>query len=325
MMLLTYLLLGAAALAVARAGAALFFAVLTLPTALNLAASFNQDPLLIACCVLAAALLTRGDGPARFAALVPLTAAICAKTPYAPLLLFCLPPLAAAGAGRRGAAFLLAGLLPALWLLHISQFGFMDYAHPHYHPGPLWPGPRDIWLSDVRPAYNLYVLLARPLLIVTLPLWSVGVLWPLIWRPLLGMVGCDHGLLPAWEYPCLILALVVAVLGALQARLGWRAADAALAALALFAAFIAVELSLYLTYDTAGVGLIIGVQSRYYLPFIPFLLFPLGWAGERMTWLSGLSGIAPGWFCLPAMAMALVNAVALPLFIFHLYRMAGPS
>jgi hypothetical protein len=133
------------------------------------------------------------------------------------------------------------------------------------------------------------------------------------------MVGCDHGLLAAWEYPCLITALGAALLGCLAGPpAGWRAADAGLAGLALFAAFIAMELSLYITYDTAGVGLIIGVQSRYFLLFLPFFIFPLAWAG------GGRMRITPAWFCLPAMVLAAVNAWALPAFIFHLYRMAGP-
>jgi hypothetical protein len=94
-------------------------------------------------------------------------------------------------------------------------------------------------------------------------------------------------------------------------------------ALALFATFIAVELSLYITFDNAGQHLIIGVQSRYFLPFLPFFIFLLPWFG-RLRGAATLTAIPQGWFALPAVALALVNAWALPVFIFHLYRMAGP-
>jgi hypothetical protein len=171
-------------------------------------------------------------------------------------------------------------------------------------------------------------LLAHPTLIVSLPVMSFYWLWPITWRLIIGMVGTDHGLLSAWEYPCLLFALGVSALGTLAGRMeGWRAADTGLALLALFAAFIGMELSLYLTYNTAGAGLIIGVESRYYLPFLPFVIFILAWAGGPLGRLPGatrLSIIAPGWFCLPAVALAFVNSFALPTFIFNLYRTTGP-
>jgi hypothetical protein len=58
------------------------------------------------------------------------------------------------------------------------------------------------------------------------------------------------------------------------------------------------------------------VQSRYFLPFLPFFVLLLAGPG-------GVPRIAPGWFCLPAVIMATVNAYALPDFVFHLYRAAG--
>jgi hypothetical protein len=167
----------------------------------------------------------------------------------------------------------------------------------------------------VQPRYNISVLLAHPAQIFILPVASLCWLWALTWPLLLGMVGCDHTLLRPWEYPCLIIALGAAMLGALGRRPGWRAADTGLALLALFATFIAVELSLYITYDAAGLTKIIGVEGRYFLLFLPFFSLVLGGRMPR---------IAAGVFALPAMAMAVVNIYALPAYIFHLFRMPGP-
>ena len=326
-MLSVFLALGTAALWHAKAGAPLLFAVLTLPTTLNLGASYNQDGLIIASCALAAALLAReraGIGRGWLVGVAALSCVLCAKSPYAPLLGCGLLPLAAPGRWRRAAFVLLAALPPALWLWHITRFGFIDYLHPPYHPGPLWPGPRDIWLTDVQPRYNIAVLRSNPALILILPVRSLLWLWPTVWPLALGMVGLDHGLLAPWEYPCLVAALLTAALGAVDtAPEGWRPADAGFAAAAIFAAFLGMELSLYITYDTAGVANIIGVESRYYLPLLPFFIFLLPALG-LLPGGAALGRVARGWFCLPAAVLALVNVFALPAFIFHLYRVAGP-
>jgi Predicted membrane protein (DUF2142) len=322
MMLAAFLVLGAVGLSLARAGAPLLFAVLTLPTTVNLAASYNQDALLTATCVLAVALLSRGTRAGWRGALVALSLVACVKAPYAPLLLFCLCPVAGPGLWRRGGGVLLACVPPGLWLLHMHHFGYMVYQHAPYHPGPLWPGGRDIWLHDVQPGYNIQVLLAHPAQIIIMPVATIIWLWSHTWPLLLGMVGTDQTLLKPWEYPCLIIALAAAMLGARGSRPGGNrqsgAGDVGLALLALFATFITVELALYVTFDTAGITKIIGVEGRYFLLFLPFLVFVFqgGSGSARQRWA--------GWFCLPAVALAMVNVYALPDFVFHLFRATGP-
>lgn len=341
-MLLAYLLMGAAAIGLARFGNSLIFAVLTLPSAVNLASSYSQDGLIICACALAAGMLTRCHGrlgPSWFTALAALTAAILAKTPYMALLGFCLPPLlapsawrAAPGLPRRAGLVLLACALPGGWLLHsILSHSFADFLHyscPAYHPGPLWPGPRGIWVHDVRTARNLKVLLAHPLEIIWLPLSSAAKGWRETGRHMLGVISWNDVPIWTWEYPCLLPALGAAMAGAAAARPGWaRGLDAGFGALALFCAFIGMELSLYITFTRAGMARIDGVQARYFLPLLPFFIFLLPFCGRLLARLPGAAkcpAIAPGWFALPAVTMALVNAAALPWFIFHLYRMPGP-
>ncbi len=334
-MLAVYLLMGAAAVGLARYGNTLLFTVLTLPTAINLASSYNQDGMVIGACALAAALLTRcraGLSPSWCAALALLTAAILAKTPYMALFGFCLPPLLNPGAWRlaaelrrRSLMVLMACALPGLWLLHNK---LITYPCPPYHPGPLWPGPRDVWLHEVFPGYNLKVLLAHPERVISVPLASLPPQWHIERLRALGVISWDNVLIWGWEYPCLLVALGTAVLGTVCSRLGWkRGLDVGFAALALFSAFIGMEISMYITATRAGMAQIGGVQGRYFLPLLPFFVFLLPYTGKLLARLPGaarMPSIAPGWFALPAVTMALVNAYALPAFIFHVYRMAGP-
>ena len=320
-MLLCYVALGAAALALARFGGALLFAVLTLPTLLNLAGSFNQDAPMVAGFTLAAALLTRTEIRAWAAGLAVLSLTVSAKLAYAPLLLLGLTPLLAPGLHKRLLGVALAALLPGLWLLHVLHGGFIPAPVTPYHPAPLWPGNRSVWLHSAQPSDNIQVLLAHPWEIVRLPVITLIFFWPQTWRLILGMVGCDHGLIWAWEYPALVAALGMAMLGALAGRArGWRMRDGMLACLAVFAAFLGMELSMYLTFTPAGYLVAMGVQGRYFLPFLPFFIFVLAGLG------SGLARVRlpEGLFCGPAMALAGINLVALPWLVWRLYHGAGP-
>jgi hypothetical protein len=320
-MLLVFLAMGTAAIWLARRGNLLLFAVLSLPSAVNLAGSYNQDGVLLGCFALAAALLSRcrpGLSLGWCAALALLTAGVCAKAPYAALLGFCLLPLLDKGLWLRAGVLLLACVAPGLWLLHLHHAGLLAYHRPPYHPGPLWPGARDILLQQVTPGYNLAVLRAHPPQVVLLPVTSFVHDFSGHWRLMLGMLSQDHILIAAWEYPFLALGLVAALLGTPgPAPQGWRGWDAGVGWLVLFAGFIGMELSLYLSWTLAGLDRIEGVQSRYYLPLLPFLILLL----PRVPVPARLPR---GVFVLPAVVMAVVNVYALPAFIFHLFRMPGP-
>ncbi len=321
-MLLSYVAIGTAAIALARYGAVLLFAVLTLPGAINLGSSYNQDGLMIASCALAASLLTRGPGRSWLAGLAVLIAVVCAKTPYGALLLLCLPPLLAPGVWRRAGITLLAAVLPVLWLAHTLHNGFIPYTRAPYHPGPLWPGAHDIFLNTVQPRGNFQVLLVHPAQIFILPLITVKAFWWSTWPLILGGVASGNVRVPGWEYPWLIFALGAAAFGAAMTG-AIRAADAGLAALALFGAFIGMELSLYLTSTAVGLPYIEGVSARYFLPLLPFFIFLLPLLA-RLPGVARLPRPAPFWFSLPAALMAGANIYALPAYIFHIFRMPGP-
>jgi hypothetical protein len=319
LMLLSYISMGFAALRLARFGTGLLFITLTLPTSIFLGASCSQDGQLIAACVLAAALLTRVRPAAWWGALALLTAIALAKTSYVLLMLFCLAPLRACGVGRRAGAVALAALAPGVWLLHLHNMGFAPWPWPAYHPGPLWPGDKTIWLHDARPANNIRVLLSHPAQIFALPLHSLAAHWSETWRKILACVSVDYVLIQPWEYPCLATAIGFAALAPVTTAQHWRLVDAGFGLLILLACVMSVELSLYLTYTPAGETLISGVQGRYFLLLLPFCIFPLSWVTTRLPWRWLPSGL----FYLPAVTLALINTWALPFFLFQLFRIVG--
>lgn len=95
----------------------------------------------------------------------------------------------------------------------------------------------------------------------------------------------------------------------------------------LFATFLGMELALYVTWCNAGVDRIIGVNGRYFLPFVPFFIFILSWLASwpvRLPVVSQLDRV-PAWvFCVPTVGMAMLNVHFLPMFIFRAFQMPGP-
>jgi len=333
-MLLAFVAMGMAAVALTRTGAGLLFAVLTLPTLVNLASSYNHDGLMIGACALAVALLTRKQRGAWWAAVGLLVCVGLAKPPYAPLLLVCLAPLLGAGLWRRVLVVGLACMLPAFWLLHTVHSGFVSYPRAPYHPGPLYPGPHDVWLNAVEPGANMRVLLAHPTQIFILPLYTLRAFWGTTWPLILGGISLGNLRIPAWEYPWLVASLGAAALAVMGAARpvpgqnpGWGAVDAGLVVFAVFVSFIAMELSLYLSFTNAGLPYIEGINARYFLLFMPFFVFLLPAIGKglgRLPGMTRLARLAQGWFVLPAIGMAVTNVYALPAYIIHVFHMPMP-
>jgi hypothetical protein len=327
-MLLGFLLAGVAAIRLAAYGNPLIFAVLTLPTTIHLAASYNQDGQVIAACALSAALLTRaGPGPNRLwvAAAALLSLVGCSKTPYVAMLPAFAAPLGAPGLKRRILLVVLALVPPALWLVILLHGHFSPWPRAPYHPGPLWPGDRSILLTTSEPKFNIAVLKAHPAQILLLPITSFYTMWSTTWPDILGMINWGFVFIQRWEYPGLATSVIAAAAGTALAggQTGWRASDTALAALMLFGVFLGIELSQYVTYCDAGVTVIEFAFGRYFLPLLPFFILLLPGLGTPLRRLP-LNRLPAGLFCLPAIGMALVNIYALPHFILHLYQMPGP-
>jgi len=326
--LLVFLGLGATALAVARHGTAFLFALLTLPTTINLAGSFNQDGLIIASAALAAALLTRtGTGvgrSSRLGAFGLLELITLAKLPYAPLFLICLLPLKSKNLPVR---LLILGLAlgpPLVWLVYLVQGHFSPWPSPAYHPGRLWPGSRSVLFHSVELKYNLQVLAAQPLQIIWLPIRSFARDWVVLYHATLALLAWYGLPIWRWEFPSLSASLIIAFLGsALKANaLFWRLSDHMIVAVAVLLTFLAVYISTYISFDRAGTFYITGVSGRYFLPFLPFCIFLLPRFGLVQRGL--VARVPEVFFALPAMVLAAVNIVALPWAIFDVFGMPGP-
>lgn len=317
---LCVVLMGAAALLLARRGHALLFCTLTLPMTLNLAASFNQDGLLIVSCALAAALLTRtASRRSWWAAAAILGCVVAVKLPYAPLLaalLLPLPPprewLRRDGLPRRVGIALLVALPGLLWTWYALRNVSSPFMWPPYEAGPLWPGPRPAPFSTTNPMAQLSVLLAEPLRALTLP-WNTlsqdkGILLSAV-----GILGWLNLRLPESMYTVWGVAVAAALLCDLLAPTsrdaGGRLGDTALMLLAAVLCVLAIYLSQYLVWTPVGKASVDGPSGRYLLPVLPFLATSLPQAA-----LPHVGALRAACLALPVVAAA-AGVVVLPLVI----------
>lgn len=275
-------LMGAAALLLARRGHALLFCALTFPMTLSLAASFNQDGLLIGSCALAASLLTRTDSRRSWWAAASILGCVAAvKLPYAPLLaalLLPLPPprelLRRDGLPRRVGIALLVALPGLLWTAYALRYVSSPFMWPPYEAGPLWPGARPAPFDTTDPLAQLSVLLAGPLRVVTVP-WNTLSHDQMLLPSAVGILGWLNVSLPGFMYAAWGVAVAAGLLCDLLAP---RARDASSgfggAALMLLAGALCVwgiYLSQYLTWTPVGKATVDGPSGRYLLPILPFL------------------------------------------------------
>ncbi|WP_044559289.1 DUF2142 domain-containing protein [Azospirillum sp. B4] len=337
-----YLLLGVAALAVARRGRGLLFCLLAVPMSLSLAASFNQDCLIIAATALAAALVTRAEGRAdpmdsgayRGAALL-LAVVIAVKPPYLPLVAMLLLPLpgwrALRGAvvrqflPRRLAAAGLV-LLPAVtWVLLVQRGLATAVPRPAYEAGMIWPGPRPAIFHGTDAAAQIRVLLAAPWRIVTLVLHTLAVPHHFtgLFFEAIGVLGWLDLRLPKVVYQAWTLALALAPGADMRLRAGagarasacaaWgrvRWTEVVMLAVAAGAAVEGIFLSQYLTWTNVGWPAVDGPQGRYFLPLFPLFILALPRPAEE-----GTAGEGPMAALLPALvptAAAVLTLALLP-------------
>jgi hypothetical protein len=300
-----YLLLGAAALAMARRGRTALLALLLLPMSLSLAASLNQDGLLIGTAALAAALFSC-TGPAEsrgwpwWAAAGALACVIMAKPPYLPLALLMLLPLPLRRADwanipalwTRAIGVCVAVAPGLLWATAVTAFVSAPslwplLTDPGYHPGPLFPGDRTISLWTTEPRLQLQTLLAEPARFVTLPLQSVA--WHihvgLLQRMFVGILGTLSVTLPEMLYRLWFWALPAAAIADMLADKsgpGMRRTlpDVVLAVLTVVGSLWAILIYYYLTWTKPGWTEIWGFQGRYLIP--PVILMLTGLPGFRL-------------------------------------------
>jgi hypothetical protein len=322
--LLAYLVVASFALALARRGWRLMFAALSLPMTVWLAASCNQDGLLIASTCLAGALLTRAEAPrgaSYWGAAAVFACVIAVKPAYLPLAAFMLLPCA--GRTRRdwtsgGAAMAAVAVPGIIWALVTLRYvsGPLIWGAP-YHPGPLWPGAPDRWFAGSDPAAQTLVLLHHPSLVFTLPLQTLRSTGLLYVQEAVGILGTLNLVMADAIYPLWYGAIVIALLGDVLAPRGaWRpnAVAASIGLLAVAATVIAIFDLEYLTWTQVGDGpLIQGVQGRYAIPLLPMIAIALPLL--RLPFSRRLGAA----FALPVVAMAAVGMIYLPAIVLETY------
>ncbi len=303
--LMVFAVFGVLALRIARRGRALMFCTLSTPMTLMLAGSLNQDGLLIATAVLAAALMTAPTPRRRVAAAVLIACIGAAKPPYLPLAILLLLPLPEPGQwramlpdmSRRFGIGVIAVSLPLLWTAWMLTTVSTPTHWPAYAAGPLWPGTPGQVFTETDARTQLQVLLAEPSRFITLPLQTImRDTWPI--KQAIGLLGWLNIFLPKWLYGVWMVAIGCAALADLCRR---HAPVRALESVMLLAVAVlivwAVYLSQYLTWSQIGLSYIEGPTGRYLLPVVPLVALALprlrhgGWP-RLQAWLSAAPAIA---------------------------------
>jgi hypothetical protein len=300
---LAFVGLGALALGLAAYGEALLLAVLLMPMTLFLAATENPDGMLIAMVCLACALLTRGS---RVAGLVVMALVLGAKVPYALLLGVFLLPLGDPGLWRRMRHIAITLAPVVLWVILVVVFVGGPIPRPPYHPGPLFPGDRSIWMDHTAAAVNLRILLHSPSLLLTLPIDTLREQYRLYLAEMIGVLANLSITLPMKYYVAWAGALVCALAGVLVTpRKGASLADCAFVWMLLVATVWGLMISFYPLWSNAGLDFIDGPQGRYFILLLPFLLFAVP------SWRGGWR-VPPALPALPAIALGVFDLGFLP-------------
>ena len=313
-----YVLLGLAALLLARRAQGLLFAALLLPMSLWLGASCNQDGGVIATTVLAAALFSRGTARGWWAGALALAAVAVAKPLYLPLAGCAVLLLPARGLAlpmrAAGAALVVA---PALaWFAIAQHYAVVPFVRGEpFAAGPYWFGSPGQVFGAVDAGLQLQVLLHRPSLLFTLPV-RTALADPYLGKGVVGILGVLDIILPDWLYGLWFTALGALCLGeSLAAR--HAGAPGPLAAALMFACIAATVLALfdgqYLSWTYTGAALVQGVQGRYFIPLLPFVGLALP------TLRTAAAPALRAAFRLPALAAAAAGLAVIPALVLTTY------
>jgi len=269
--------LGLLALGLARRGRALLFGTLMVPMSLSLAASFNQDALMIAACALAAALLTGDSAWRRRLAAGLIALVVLAKPPYAAIAAMLLVPLpprfwASPVFWRRMSTTVLVVLPGALWILYTTLFVATPVPRFAYEAGPLWTGPRPASFIGTDTRAQALVLLSHPWLLLSLPANCLFAFKHavLLAAGAIGIFGWHDKALPFPIYAAWV-AGAIGLAGLCRAIIRPRWADLTLLGFAAVLTAWLIALSQYLSWTDVGEVRIYGPQGRYFLPLIPML------------------------------------------------------
>jgi len=322
-----YLLLGLAAVTVARGLRPVLLATLLFPTALWLGGSISQDGPMIATSALVAALLSRATGPGgwRYWTGGALLACVIAARPvYLPLGAVMVLIGWTDGklwAWRRLAGLAVAGLPPILWFFASRAVASGPMIGSVFTAGPLWPGTQGQTFAAVDVGNNLKVLLADPWRFVTIPWNTFSGEWHFMFKRMINGLGAGDVELPALVTTLWIGALCAAVLAAILRRSHDPrpmpfAGPVMIGGVAFTVLFI--YIGLYLTWTQTGQPIVEGVQGRYFIPVL--LIATLALPRFSLSRLPQRSGAFGAWLLLlPGLALGLAGLVLMPAIILSSY------
>jgi hypothetical protein len=298
-MLLVFLSLGAAALAIAAFGEAVLLTVLLMPMTMFLAGTVNQDGVLIPMTCLACAALTRGGRGFWWLALCLFVLVLGSKPPYILLLGVFLLPLRGLAFWRRVRNVALACVPLWLWIVLVVAFVAVPFDHPPYHPGPLFAGQAEVMLYHSNPLANLHILLADPVRFITIPTATIYRNGIQTLREMIGVLGLLQIMLPNPLYTLWGLSFSLSVAGLLVcARPGPELPrrPAAIAFLSVVTLIIltvwAIMIVQYMSWTLVGARHVQGFEGRYGLILLPFLILAVPWLGEDFE-LPAIPPLAP--------------------------------
>lgn len=297
----TAILFGWLALKLGRQPRWLLFAYLLLPTVLGLNSSGSQDALLFSLAGLAMAILSRALNDERLLSFselaimtLLLTACAAARPPYLLLVLAVfLPGLSM----RRSERWRALAPWVCVFVATVVCLGWLRLVHPigtYVSPG-------------AEPAVQLSFALHHPALAT--------------WRVVAGTAREVPGLLvkgtevlgaadvfpPAWIYALLLAGLAGVLLSAPHQALTNRRSRLLLALL-LAGVVAAISFAEYLIWNVPGSSRVLGLQSRYFLPLLPFafLLLP---PGRWQSWREPLLLVSMSIFLIGVLATPWVAAL----------------
>ncbi len=278
---------------------------LLLPTELALNASCSQDALLLPAACLAAVLLARSLRSGRAASMLELagivlllSACIGARPPYLPMAFAVLLPIVnlprreTKALWRHTVALATILLLVGGWASLVHHFGTMTdpAANPALQTGFVLHHP-------LRASF----FLLRGTLAVTPILTLMG----------LEVLGGNDVFAPKFIYGLLALGAVLTIwFGPRLPKIHSRARGLLLAML--LGTVLLMSLSEYLIWTPVGVPAVRGLQARYYLPLLPFLLvFPVWMRPWLPRWLR-LAPYLRGKLLLAGAALFVIAVLATP-------------
>jgi uncharacterized membrane protein len=307
-----FLLLGGLALGITAYGEAVLLIVLIMPMTLFLAGSITQDSGLIGLACLACAALTRATRGFRILGLAAFVLMLGGKPPYILMLGAFLLPFLGGGFWLRLRQVAVASVPVLIWVALILAFVVVPFHKPMFHPGPLYPGNPNIWMDHSDARENLHILLSPPTRLISLPWRTVLFCGPQRVRQIVGVLGLLQIYLPDYIYLAWALCGVVALLGLVFTRRPVELSNANKILNFLFVLFLmaatcwVLMIQFYLDWTTIGLDWIDGIQGRYFLPLLPFLLFAI----PGFRWRFALPPLLPA---LPAIALGIFDIGYIPM------------